>query len=66
MTPTESPVADITLVEDGHYVVARGDGSYSEIQATDVKRDDPPSDGRMIVRGSAGIGRTRRYRGADR
>lgn len=48
---SESPVADITLVEDGHYVVARGDGSYSEIQATDVKRDDPPSDGRMIVRG---------------
>ena len=46
-----SPVGDITLVENGHYVVARGDGTLSEIQAIDVKRDDPPGDGRMIVRG---------------
>ena len=45
-----SPVGDITQVENGHYVVARGDGGFP-IQAIDVKRDDPPGDGGMIVRG---------------
>jgi hypothetical protein len=46
-----SPVGDISLVENGHYVVARGDGTTNRIQAIDVKRDDPPGDGRMVVRG---------------
>ena len=46
-----SPVGDITQVENGHYVVARGDGGFP-IQAIDVKRDDPPGDGGMIVRGA--------------
>ncbi len=46
-----SPVGDITQVENGHYVVARGDGRFP-IQAIDVKREDPPGDGGMIVRGA--------------
>lgn len=53
---TGSPVGDITLVSNGHYVEARGDedplGS-NEVQANRVKRDDPPGDGRMIIRAIA-------------
>ena len=47
-----SPVGDITQVENGHYVVARGGGF--PIQAIDVKRDDPPGDGRMNIRARVG------------
>ena len=46
-----SPMGDISLVENGHYVVARGDGTTNGIRAIDMKRDDPPGDGRMVVRG---------------
>jgi len=46
-----SPVGDIALVENGHYVVARGDDFIHEIQATDIGRGDPSGDGGMVVRG---------------
>jgi hypothetical protein len=51
-----SPVGDITLVTSGHYVEARGDEDPPDsnmVEANDVRRDDPPGDGRMIVRGIA-------------
>ncbi|MDH3431134.1 MAG: DUF5666 domain-containing protein [Gammaproteobacteria bacterium] len=51
-----SPVGDITLVTAGHYVEARGDEDPPDsnmVEADDVRRDDPPGDGRMIIRGIA-------------
>ena len=51
-----SPVGDITLLVAGNYVEARGDedpSGFNAVQANEVKRDDPPGDGRMIIRGIA-------------
>lgn len=50
---SESPVGDITLVENGHYVEVRGDQDLPSfrVQAANVKRNDPPGDGRMNIRG---------------
>jgi hypothetical protein len=50
-----SPVADITQVNTGNYVEVRGEENplgSTVVLASEVKRDDPPGDGRMIIRGT--------------